>query len=263
MSDATYIHGTDPEEQGRLAALNRMTNAAFLEFLALEPQQEVLEIGSGLGILAAEAARTVPRGRVVGLEQSSAQLARAPRGVANLEFVQGDAHRLPFDDGVFDVVYCRYLLEHVADPVQVLREAQRVLRFGGRICLQENDTSLVRHDPATPTFYKVWNAFARLQTQLGGDALIGRKLFRLLREAGVEGEITLTPAPEVYWFGHPGFGPWLQNLIGNIRSCESGLVERGLATQDEVSGAIGELEALVRDSHGSTWFYWNRAAAVK
>lgn len=263
MADATYIHGTDPDEQQRLAALNRMTNGAFLDFLTLEPQQEVLEIGSGLGILAAEAADRVPRGRVVGLERSADQLAKVPRDVPNLSFVQGDAHALPFDDGGFDVVYCRYLLEHVADPVRVLREAHRVLRFGGRICLQENDISLVRHDPATPAFYKVWTAFARLQTQLGGDALIGRTLFRLLREAGFGGDVVLSTCPEVYWFGQPGFGPWLVNLIGNIRSGQTGLIEHGLVTLDEVNLAIGELEALIANSHGSTWFYWNRGVAIK
>jgi len=259
----SYIHGTAPDEQDRLAALNRMTNGPFLDFLALEGHEQVLEIGSGLGILAAQVAARVPHGSVIGLERSPDQLARAPRDVRNLSSIHADAHALPFPDATFDVVYCRYLLEHVADPVQVLREARRVLRFGGRMLAQENDISLVRHDPPTPAFYKVWTSFAQLQARLGGDALIGRKLFRLFREAGFEGDLSLSPQPEVYWQGHPAFQPWLQNLAGNIRSGQTRLVDLALASPSDIAAAIAELNSVASHPHGSTWFYWNRAAATK
>ena len=259
----TYIHGTAPDEQARLAALNRMTNPPFVEFLALEGHEQVLEIGSGLGILAADVAAKVPHGSVIGLEGSPGQLSHAPRDIANLSYLHADAHALPFPDSTFDVVYCRYLLEHVADPVQVLREARRVLRFGGRLLAQENDISLVRHDPPTPAFYKVWDAFARLQARLGGDALIGRKLCRLFSEAGFESTLALSSQPEIYWQGHPGFGPWIENLAGNIRSGQTRLVEMALATQEEISAALANLQAVAAHPHGSTWFYWNRAMATR
>jgi SAM-dependent methyltransferase len=263
MPDSTYIHGTAPDEQARLAALNRLTNAPFVQFLALQGHEQVLEIGSGLGLLAADVAARVPHGSVIGLECSSDQLARAPRDVPNLSYVQADAHALPFPDATFDIVYCRYLLEHVADPVQVLRQARRVLRFGGRMLCQENDISLIRHDPPTPAFYRVWNAFAQLQIRLGGDALIGRKLFRYFREAGFCGDLALSPQPEIYWQGHAGFRTWIENLIGNIRSGQAKLVELGLATPSDIAAATAELVSVADHPQGSTWFYWNRAAATK
>jgi SAM-dependent methyltransferase len=259
----TYIHGTEPDEQARLAALNRMTNGPFVEWLALEGHEQVLEIGSGLGLLAAEVAAKVPHGSVIGLDGSTSQLAQMPRDIPNLSSIHADAHALPFPDATFDVVYCRYLLEHVADPVQVLRGARRVLRFGGRLFVQENDISLVRHDPPTPAFYKVWNAFAQLQAKLGGDALIGRKLFRLLREAGFENGITLTTQPEVYWQGQLGFRPWLENLAGNIRSGEAKLRDMAFASSEEIGAAISDLQRVMDHASGSTWFYWNRATAVR
>src|SRR2546425_7191050 len=82
-----YIHGTDATEQERLAALNALTNEPFLRFLDLKVTDTVLEVGSGLGILAGEAAQRVPLGEVCGIEHSGAQLARAPRDVANLRFL--------------------------------------------------------------------------------------------------------------------------------------------------------------------------------
>src|SRR5436305_1419796 len=116
-----YIHGTNPSEQERLAGLNTLTNEPFLRFLALRESDVVLEVGSGLGILTHAAAQRLPRGEAWGVEQSPEQLARAPQGVGNLHFTQGDAHQLPFEANRFDVVYCRYLLEHVAGPWQVLK----------------------------------------------------------------------------------------------------------------------------------------------
>lgn len=260
MPDATYIHGTAPDEQARLAELNRLTNAAFLDFLTLRGDESVLEIGSGLGILAADAAARLPHGRVTGLEYSADQLARAPTGISNLSFFQGDAHRLAFGDQAFDVVYCRYLLEHVARPDHVAAEAPRVLKPGGRFYAQENDISLVRHDPPTPAFDLAWQRFGALQQQLGGDAYIGRRLFGLLSRAGFR-EITLSLAPEVYGHGHPRFAPWLENLVGNIRSGEAALHERGLASPAQTAAAVAELRALMHDPHASTIFCWNRAAA--
>lgn len=262
MPDATYIHGTAPDEQARLALLNRLTNPPFLAFLAPAPADQILEIGSGLGLLAAEVAALAPRGRITGLEYSADQLARAPRGIPNLTFIQGDAHALPFPDSSFDLVYCRYLLEHVADPVRVLSQARRVLRPGGRFACQENDISLIRHDPPTPAFDAVWGRFAELQQRLGGDALVGRRLFRLLRSAGFS-DIHLSQAPESYWSGHPGFRPWLENLAGNIRSGQAALLKSGLASRDEIDASLNELAVLATNPDGSTWFFWNRAAGIR
>jgi ubiquinone/menaquinone biosynthesis C-methylase UbiE len=126
----TYIHGTDPSEQERLAALNRMTNKAFVEFLGIAPRMRVLEVGSGLGLLAAEVASAADGVQVVGVEKSSEQIAAAAK-VPFVTYVQGDAHQLDFPDGSFDLVYARYVLEHVAAPERVLSEMRRVTRLGG------------------------------------------------------------------------------------------------------------------------------------
>lgn len=102
MTQAAYIHGTDSAEQERLALLNRLTNPPFIEFLRLQATDSVLEVGSGLGILAREVAQRVPLGGVVGVECSAEQLARAESGLPNLRFAHGDAHHLPFADDRFD-----------------------------------------------------------------------------------------------------------------------------------------------------------------
>src|SRR5262245_20240316 len=91
----TYIHGTNSSEQARLAALNRMTNRTFVEFLGITLQMRVLEVGSGLGLLAAEVATAADGVQVVGVEKSPEQIAVAAK-VPFVTYVQGDAHQLDF-----------------------------------------------------------------------------------------------------------------------------------------------------------------------
>jgi SAM-dependent methyltransferase len=259
LSKDIYIHGVEPSEQQRLTGLNRMTNAAFIRFLDVAPASHVLEVGSGLGILAAEVAAAADVD-VVGVELSAAQIAAAaPR--PRVTFKQGDAHALDFPDASFDLVYARYLLEHVADPQQVLREMRRVARPGARVGVCENDVSLMRFDPPCPAFERAWDVFARFQATLGGDGLIGRRLYRLFRDAGFT-DIELSVQPEVHWHGSSGYVAWVDNIIGNLDSARNGMLAAGVITEGGLNAAVADLERLKTREDGSAVFIWNRAMAV-
>lgn len=257
-----YIHGTDPTEQERLAALNALTNEPFLRFLDLRVSDTVLEVGSGLGILAHAAAQRTPLGAVWGIEHSGAQLARSPRAQSNLHFLQGDAHHLPFGENRFDVIYCRYLLEHVADPQGVVKEMHRVAKPGGRVLAQENNIVVNSLEPPCPHFDHVWRQFVVLQERLGGDTLVGRKLLRLFHEAGMP-RVELSIQPEVHWAGLPSFRAWIVNLIGNVTGAAEALQSHGLATQTEIDDAVGQMRSLLEHPNGCAFFYWNRACGWK
>ena len=261
MPEHTYIHGTEPSEQERLAGLNRITNATFIQFLSVAPGTRVLEVGSGLGILANEVAAAARGVQVVGIEVSAEQLAAA-RPQPGVTFTQGDAHALDVPDASFDLVYARYLLEHVADPERVLREMRRVARPGGRVAVCENDVSLARLDPPCPAFDRAWDVFTRFQATLGGDGLVGRRLFRLFRIAGFS-EIELSLQPEVHWQGSPGYVAWVHNIIGNLESARNGMLAAAVLTTAELNAAVAELERLKTDRLGSAVFVWNRAMAVR
>ncbi len=261
MGSRAYIHGTDPAEQQRLAALNRLTNAAFVDFLQVSRGQRVLEVGSGLGILASTVADADDDVTVVGIEYSSAQIAAAVRH-PRVTYVQGDAHHLDLADGSFDLVYARYVLEHLQAPEQALREMRRVTRAGGHVAVCENDTTLVRLDPPCPAFNRVWEQFQRHQAALGGDSLIGRRLFRLFRTAGFT-VIELSVQPEVHWYGSPAFNPWVVNLIGNVESARDGMVASKVVTADQIDEAVDELQALLSNNLASAHFMWNRARATR
>ena len=258
---AGYIHGTSASEQERLVALNHLTNEQFVGFLDTRGARRILEVGSGLGILAARVAEAAPDAMVVGLERSAEQLAHA-KPKPRLQVVRGDAHHLPFASGSLDIVYCRYVLEHVADPALVLTEMRRVLCENGKVFVLENDISAMRYDPPSDAFDEVWSAFIELQRRIGGDGRIGRKLFRMLRGAGFR-DVELSIQPEVHWAGAPGFEAWIDNQIGNIAGAFEALVASALASRAGVDEAIADLEELKHRDDASAVFYWNRATGRK
>lgn len=106
----------------------------------LKPGEEVLDIGTGTGIVAFEAARAVaPSGRVVGIDFSKPMLATAQSKADRenlgdaLEFRWMDAEALELPDSSFDVVVSLFALLHFPNPLVALREMKRVLRPGGRL----------------------------------------------------------------------------------------------------------------------------------
>ena len=110
--------------------------AAMIDAVDPRPGQRILDVATGTGMVAAALAR---RGaHVTGLDQSDAMLdaARARHGF-DVEFIRGEAERLPFDDASFDALTFTYLLRYVDDPARTMRELARVVAPGGRIGMVE------------------------------------------------------------------------------------------------------------------------------
>lgn len=257
-----YIHGVHKEEQNRLRLLNRLTNEAFLDFVQVSGGERVLEIGSGLGIIANEIAGKHPSSSVVGMEYSPDQIAQCDKSHENLEFIRGDAHGLPFGADTFDVVYGRYILEHLSNPPGALKEVHRVLKTGGRVYFQENTISVLKLYPECPAFSRIWTQFIKLQTALGGDAEIGVKLYSLFRSTGFT-QLEPSWAGEIHYPGKDSFGPWIENIIGNITGASGKLIKLKLAKGSQIRQAIDELHAFMEKEDACTYFYWNRIKGRK
>jgi SAM-dependent methyltransferase len=89
----------------------------------------VLDVAAGAGYVAAAAAR---RGaRAIGLDFSESQVVLARSTLPQIDFRQGDAESLPFDDDRFEAVVMGFGLNHLPHPERAFLEAYRVLRRGG------------------------------------------------------------------------------------------------------------------------------------
>ena len=95
----------------------------------LKPGGSALDVACGSGKLTAELAKLAgPAGRVVGLDFSPQMLEVARRDHPGIEFIDGDALKLPFEDASFDAATIAFGLRNLADPVRGLREMTRVAR---------------------------------------------------------------------------------------------------------------------------------------
>ena len=105
----------------------------------LSPGERVLDLGSGAGTDSLVAAQMVgEEGRVTGVDMTPQMLAKAraaaaEMGAGNVDFVEGEAEKLPFEDGSFDVVVSNGVIDLIPDKDAVFSELYRVLAPGGRM----------------------------------------------------------------------------------------------------------------------------------
>lgn len=101
---------------------------ALLPELPLEDAERVLEVGAGVGALLEDIAGAAVSADVCGVDLSEGMIRLAPKERIR---VVGDAGRLPFRTGDFDVAIAAFILFHLPEPKEGAREMARVLRDGG------------------------------------------------------------------------------------------------------------------------------------
>jgi ubiquinone/menaquinone biosynthesis C-methylase UbiE len=113
----------------------------LLDRLGARPGERVLDLGTGPGEPAMTLAGSVGRGgRVTGVDLSESMIAIArrvatARGLTNLDFEVMDCAALTFPASTFDAIACCFGFQIFTDPEMAAREAHRVLKPGGRICV--------------------------------------------------------------------------------------------------------------------------------
>lgn len=194
---ADYVHGYSSRESERL----RDQAATIRELLHHDTRYPagslVLEAACGVGAQTTTLARQSPEARFLSFDLSGASLGQAraaarEAGLKNVVFEQADVFHMPYADETFDHVFVCYLLEHLAEPAQALASLRRVLKSGGTITVIEGDHGSAYFHPETEEAMRAWKCLIDVQAALGGDSLIGRRLYPLLEEAGFR-EIEVTP----------------------------------------------------------------------
>lgn len=190
--------------------------------------ERVLDVATGTGHAALALARSATGARVVAMDATHAMLleARALAG-GQVELVRGSAEALPFPDAAFDALTCRLAAHHFASPERFVAEAERVVRPGGRLVI---DDSMPPENAALDAFM---NGFERLRDPSHVRSHRASEWCGWLaaRAFHVEHVEALAPEPSP-------FGEWTERA-GMAPAAAAGLARRLAAAPAEVRSAFG------------------------
>jgi ubiquinone/menaquinone biosynthesis C-methylase UbiE len=249
MTDEHYIIRGGVEGRERLRLLARVlqpTTGAFFARIGIRAGMRCLDVGCGGGDVTCELARLVgPSGSVVGtdLDETKVGLAREEASSRNLDNVSFRCANLANseDEGVYDVVYARFLLSHLPDPGAAVAQIFRVLRSGGIVAVEDVDFSGHFCFPESAAFRLYLSLYSEAAKRRGADPNIGPRVSALLNDAGF-GEIDLNVIQPVAREGDVKLASAL-----TMESIASAVIDEGLIGQVELDQSIADLYQFARD----------------
>jgi len=205
-----------------------------------------VDLGCGGGEVTFAIARLVgAAGHVTGVDMDEVKLSLArasamQRGCSNVEFRVGNVTDWDEPAG-YDLVYCRFLLQHLSRPADLLRRMWAAVAPGGRIVVEDADFEGLFCEPPNDGFAFYARVYPRVLELHGGDAAIGRKLYRYFREASI-------PDPNLRLAQRADANGEAKTLsLSTLEATADAIVEEGLASIEDVTAAIADLAAFTAD----------------
>lgn len=246
MSES-YVHGySDKEAQRLFDQADTLTN--LIHHDSYFPHKSlILEAGCGTGAQTIILAKQNPDCRFTSVDISASSLDVAKKrisdaGISNVSFLHHDIMDPDFQPGMYDhAVFC-FILEHLKDPKDAIMRVMKLVKPGGTITAIEGDHGSVCFHPESDLALRTIQCQVLLQSQAGGDACIGRKLYPLFVSAGLE-KVLVTPRIVYADSGRPGLvdGFTRKTFIAMIEGVKEQALAAGLMTTDEWSKGIQDL----------------------
>ncbi|MFG2065201.1 class I SAM-dependent methyltransferase [Micromonospora sp. NPDC048871] len=233
-----YTHGHH-ESVLRSHRWRTAENSAAYLLPHLAPGLSVLDVGCGPGTITVDLAARVAPGRVTAVEitDDALQLARTEaeaRGQGNIDFAVADVHALDLPDGTFDVVHAHQVLQHVADPIQALREMRRVCRPGGIVAARDSDYAAFTWFPRVPALDDWLALYQQAARANGGEPDAGRRLLSWAQAAGFT-DVRATASTWCFatpedrqWWG----GMWAERILNSDLARQ--VLTAGVATAQDL-----------------------------
>lgn len=253
-TESGYVHGYTGHEGQRLYDQAQTLAEMLHHDTVYSKGERVLEAGCGTGAQTAILATRNREAAFTCIDLSPASLATACDqarllGLNNVDFRVADVRRLPFEPHSFDHAFVCFLLEHVKDPKGALRELRRVVKPGGTLTVIEGDHGSAYFYPECEESRRAIEALIQIQEEMGGDALIGRRLHPLLSEVGLNG-VAVSPRMVYVDKTRPALvGGFIRDTFtAMIQGVRGPAVSRGLLTQDDwEKGIQGLLRTMEPD----------------
>jgi ubiquinone/menaquinone biosynthesis C-methylase UbiE len=253
MSDGMneYLLARAADEIERLRSWGRIWEPdaeAMLDHIGIEPGWRCVDLGCGpMGILPALSRRVGPSGQVVGVDISAQQLAAARElaereGLTNVELVKADVFDTELPRASFDLVHVRFVFTPLGRDQALMRELLSLVRPGGVVVTEEADDCSYLCYPPQPAWERLQALTAAAFARAGGDVNTGRRIYRLLRHAGLV-DVQARAAALALPAGHP-FRRWpLESTMATRPKTR----EWGLMAEHEWEQVVAECERIVND----------------
>jgi len=246
-----YVHGYSERESSRLSDQANTLDELLHGDTSYPPGSKVLECGCGTGAQTVLLARNSPGTRITSIDVSQDSLNKAAAaieqgGIRNVAFQTADVFDMPFEEATFDHVFVCFVLEHLPNPEEALDCLKTVLKDNGSITVIEGDHGSWYCHPESPEARRTVQCLIEAQAHLGGDSLIGRRLFPLLGESGFR-DVQVSPRIVYADSSRPG---WVEGFSKNtFIAMVEGARERALSLNliDEESWEKG-----IRDMYRAT-----------
>lgn len=235
-----YVIRGGLEGRERLKILSRVmhaTTAALFERIGVSSGMTCLDVGCGSGDVAMELCRRVgPQGRVMGadIDETKVELARQEAeslGIRNVEFrtldIRGNPSTLEFD-----VVYARFVLTHLQDPVATIDTFYQHLKPGGFVILEDIDFSGYFVYPESKVFNRYHELYCAAVRRRGGDPNIGPRLPLMLKQRGFAAVEMAVVQPVGFAGEVKLINPLTMENIADV------VLQENLATREEISDLV-------------------------
>ena len=130
---STYVQNIGTLYESRALRFSDVFKDKYKDLFGIDEKTSILEIGCGPGALAESLARWYPNAHISAMDRDSNFIKFAKKNASHIQFLEGDATALPFEDESFDVTISNTVAEHI-EPSKFYGEQYRVLKENG-VCL--------------------------------------------------------------------------------------------------------------------------------
>jgi len=242
-----YVHGYDHRENIRLQDQASTLVELLHSDTSYPAGSRVLEAGCGVGAQTVTLARHSPNALFTSVDISEDSVTEARRkveaaGLTNVQFEQADIFNLPHGPASFDHIFVCFVLEHLSRPVEALHTLKSHLRQGGTITVIEGDHGSAYFHPDSEAARRAIQCQVELQRRAGGNAMVGRELYPLLRRAGYR-SIRVSPRMVYVDSSRPELveGFTKKTFTAMIEGVRESAIQAGIVEQDVFEKGIRDL----------------------
>ena len=242
---------------GGAAELERLTVQAralepeaerMLDAISIAPGSSCVDLGCGaMGILEPLSRRVGAEGHVTGVDTDTKQLAAArkmveERGLHNVEIMERDAYNTGLPDVSFDFTHVRFVFAPVGRDDQLVAEMLRLTKPGGIIAIQEPDAAPWACYPEHESWKTLRDAIVDAFRKGGGDFNVGRRTYKMLRDAGLE-DVKIRAAALALQDQHPYMRSPLQFAV----SLRQRILDGGTLSEADLDRLVADCEKIISD----------------